>query len=119
MRIRHLIQTGPNILLMEEILASYRHLIQTEPNILLKVEIFLYKLGQRHVDYLPKDMKPEYFDVLRVRNSASIQRMKNSTKEINIEEAVHDGFNDRMQSLTRRGELTTDECSRAIQVYLI
>ncbi|KAF8375301.1 hypothetical protein PRIPAC_81730 [Pristionchus pacificus] len=59
-----------------------------------KVEVFLYKLGQRHVDYLPRDTKEEFLDMLR--------------------DATHEGFNERVHSLS---ELTEEERDRAIQLW--
>lgn len=35
---------------------------------------------------------------------------------ITLQEAVHDGFNGRMQALTRMGELTVEERDRAVHV---
>ncbi|GMR37829.1 hypothetical protein PMAYCL1PPCAC_08024, partial [Pristionchus mayeri] len=59
-----------------------------------KVEVFLYKLGQRHIDYLPHDLPEECFDILR--------------------ESVHFGLSERINSVPK---LTADEQERAIHIW--
>ncbi|GMR45936.1 hypothetical protein PMAYCL1PPCAC_16131, partial [Pristionchus mayeri] len=59
-----------------------------------KVEVFLYKLGARHVNYLPHDLPPACFETLR--------------------ESVHFGLNERINSLPR---LTKEERERAIHIW--
>ncbi|GMS94113.1 hypothetical protein PENTCL1PPCAC_16288, partial [Pristionchus entomophagus] len=58
-----------------------------------KVEVFLYKLGHRHIGYLPGNLPADCFDDLR--------------------EAVHNGLNDRINSLHH---LTTEDRERAMHV---